>query len=81
MAMGGFTGSDPTPSLAQFQKWVRTGKIGYFISGGGFGGGGGGFGGRGGTSEITSWVEANYTSATIGGETVYNLTRPTTSTK
>nr|WP_234430757.1 glycosyltransferase family 39 protein [Streptomyces sp. NRRL F-4489] len=44
MAIGGFNGSDPSPTLAQFQKYVAEGKIHYFIAGGrdgfrGFGGG------------------------------------------
>ncbi|HEY4460309.1 MAG TPA: glycosyltransferase family 39 protein [Pseudonocardiaceae bacterium] len=134
MAIGGFTGSDPSPTLAQFEADVKAGKIHYFIAGG-FGGGGGGtrggnggvtpgeaqrgqqggfpgggfpgfgggngtfpgrnggelpeggFGGRGGpggfggrnsgdSSAITSWVEAHYTSTTVGGQTVYDLTKP-----
>ena len=45
MAIGGFNGTDPAPTLSQFEKYVSEGKIHYFIaSGGGFGGGG--FGGR-----------------------------------
>ena len=39
MAIGGFNGSDPSPTLAQFEKWVAEGQISYFIAGGGFGGG------------------------------------------
>ncbi|WP_067678242.1 hypothetical protein [Nocardia miyunensis] len=31
MAIGGFSGSDPTPSLAQFQADVKAGKIGYYV--------------------------------------------------
>ncbi|WP_206919244.1 glycosyltransferase family 39 protein [Alicyclobacillus acidoterrestris] len=38
MAIGGFAGSDPTPTLAQFKRYVSEGKIHYFIAGGmGFG--------------------------------------------
>ncbi len=37
MAIGGFNGTDPTPTLAQFKQYVREGKIHYFIGGGGFG--------------------------------------------
>ena len=37
MAIGGFNGSDPTPTLAQFQRYVEQGKIHYFIAGGGGG--------------------------------------------
>jgi 4-amino-4-deoxy-L-arabinose transferase-like glycosyltransferase len=74
MAIGGFNGSDPTPTLAQFEKYVAEGKIHYFIAGsGGFGGGGLG-GGTNDASQITSWVEAHFNSETVGGVTVYNLT-------
>jgi 4-amino-4-deoxy-L-arabinose transferase-like glycosyltransferase len=43
MPVGGFNGTDPSPTLAQFQQQVADGKIHYFI-----GGGRGGFGGPGG---------------------------------
>lgn len=66
MAIGGFNGTDPAPSLAEFQQLVAQGKVHYFI---------GGFGGRGGTSnEISTWVAANYQSQTIGNTTIYDLT-------
>jgi 4-amino-4-deoxy-L-arabinose transferase-like glycosyltransferase len=78
MAIGGFNGTDPAPSLAQFEQYVSSGQIHYFISGGGAGG----FG-RGGTndvaSKITTWVEAHFTAKTVDGTTVYDLTAPTTS--
>lgn len=81
MALGGFNGSDPSPTLAQFEALVAAGKIHYYISGGM--GGGDGRGGFGGTTEssgndIASWVQANYTAVTIGGTTVYDLTSPLT---
>ncbi len=34
MAIGGFNGSDPSPTLAQFQQYVADGKIHYFVGGG-----------------------------------------------
>jgi hypothetical protein len=73
MAMGGFTGSDPAPTLTEFEAWTKAGDIAYYIAGGGMGGGPGGSGS---SSQITSWVEAHYKSETIGGETVYNLLDP-----
>lgn len=42
MAIGGFNGSDPSPTLAQFKQYVAQGKIHYFIGGGGGMGGAGG---------------------------------------
>ncbi|WP_020105140.1 glycosyltransferase family 39 protein [Nocardia sp. 348MFTsu5.1] len=70
MPIGGFNGSDPSPTLAEFQVYVNEGKIHYFIVGGGQMGGGGG-------SEITEWIEANFTSTTVGSVTLYDLTEPT----
>ncbi|MET9358332.1 glycosyltransferase family 39 protein [Streptomyces sp. NPDC006617] len=74
MAIGGFNGTDPSPTLAQFKKYVADGRIHYFI-GGGTGGGMGG--GSGNASQITSWVEANFKEVTVGSATFYDLTSPT----
>jgi 4-amino-4-deoxy-L-arabinose transferase-like glycosyltransferase len=77
MAIGGFTGSDNAPTLAQFEAWVKAGYISYYVSGSGVGGGGGGAAGGGGgssASQIASWVAAHYTATTVGGTTVYKLT-------
>ncbi|MEU3705849.1 glycosyltransferase family 39 protein [Streptomyces anulatus] len=85
MAIGGFNGSDPSPTLAQFKKYVAEGKIHYFVPGGGMGGGtgggreggGGGMGGDSGTSsQISSWVTENFTEVTVGSATFYDLTQP-----
>ena len=76
MALGGFNGTDPWPTLAQFEQDVQQGRIHYFIAGGG----GLGRGGPGGgstsatTSQITSWVESHFTAQTVGGVTLYDLT-------
>ena len=45
MAIGGFRGTDPAPTLAEFERLVTQHKIHYFVAGGGGGGGGGGVGG------------------------------------
>ncbi|CAL9483351.1 hypothetical protein SUDANB60_03073 [Streptomyces sp. enrichment culture] len=78
MAVGGFNGTDPSPTLAQFQRYVNDGRIHYFVSGGGTGGGGGrgGGDGTGTSSQITAWVQANFTQVTAGSATFYDLTRP-----
>jgi 4-amino-4-deoxy-L-arabinose transferase-like glycosyltransferase len=77
MAIGGFNGSDPSPTLAQFKKHVADGEIHYFIAGGDQAGGQGGPGGMsagGSTSaQITSWVKATFTAKTVDGVTVYDL--------
>jgi 4-amino-4-deoxy-L-arabinose transferase-like glycosyltransferase len=78
MAIGGFNGTDPAPTLAQFEKYVDEGKIHYFIAGGG----GGIFGAGGGSddaSKITAWVEVHFTAKTVDGTTIYDLTSPATS--
>ncbi|HEY1486744.1 MAG TPA: glycosyltransferase family 39 protein [Micromonosporaceae bacterium] len=67
MSIGGFSGSDPAPTLTQFEAYVQAGDVHYYIPGGGFGRAGGG--------AITTWVESHYTPTTIGGETIYNLRR------
>ena len=79
MPIGGFNGSDPSPTLAQFQQYVAKGQIHYFIGGGGFGGGGFGSanGGSRASSDISTWVEAHFTATTIGGATLYDLTQQT----
>ncbi|WP_019054926.1 glycosyltransferase family 39 protein [Streptomyces prunicolor] len=75
MAIGGFNGTDPSPTLAQFKKYVADGKIHYFISGStGMGGSS-----TGSSSQISSWVEKNYKKVTVGSATFYDLTQKTSS--
>ncbi|MEI2731759.1 MAG: glycosyltransferase family 39 protein [Dermatophilaceae bacterium] len=74
MSIGGFNGSDPSPTLAQFTQYVAEGKIHYFAVGGV--GGGGQNGGSGSSSQISAWVAANFSSVTIGGSSFYDLTKP-----
>jgi hypothetical protein len=73
MAIGGFNGTDPWPTLDRFQQDVAARRIHYYISGGGFGPGGG-------TSSdataIATWVKAHYTAKTVDGVTLYDLTAP-----
>lgn len=72
MSIGGWSGSDESTTLAQFQALVKAGKVHYFIASGQGGSGMGG--GDSVLSQITSWVEANYTATTVGSTTVYDLT-------
>ncbi|HET6735572.1 ArnT family glycosyltransferase [Mycobacterium sp.] len=70
MAIGGFTGSDNSPTLAQFQAYVADGQVRYFIASD-----------RdgpprdrsGNSSEITTWVQQNFTPIDVGGTSVYDL--------
>ena len=74
MSIGGWSGSDNNVTLAQFQQYVKNGDITYFIAGGGMGGG---QGGNGSAAQITAWVKAHYTATTVGGVTMYDLTKAT----
>jgi len=76
MAIGGFTGSDPAPTLEQFQAWVAAGDVRFFVSGSMGGGPGGGREGRGTGAQIQEWVEQHFTVSTVGGRTVYDLSSP-----
>ena len=72
MAIGGFNGSDPSPTLEAFKALVAQGKIHYYISSGTSGAGQGG--GSNVSSEIATWVSSTYTAQTSGSVTVYDLT-------
>jgi len=72
MAIGGFNGTDPYPTLAEFKALVAKGEVHYYV-----GQGSESFGGGRGSSSIESWVAAHFKKQTVGGETVYNLTEPT----
>jgi 4-amino-4-deoxy-L-arabinose transferase-like glycosyltransferase len=71
MAIGGFNGSDPSPTLEQFQAYVASGQIHYYIGGSI----GRSAGGSEAASEIATWVSDNFAATTIGSTTVYDLTQ------
>ncbi len=71
MSIGGFNGTDPWPTLAVFKELVAKHEIHYYV-----GQGSQSFGGGRGSSAIAEWVAAHFTKQTVGGQTVYNLTRP-----
>jgi 4-amino-4-deoxy-L-arabinose transferase-like glycosyltransferase len=71
MAIGGFNGTDPWPTLAVFKELVARHEIHYYV-----GQGSQSFGGGRGSSSIAAWVAAHFTKQTVGGQTVYDLTRP-----
>ncbi|KIU02085.1 glycosyl transferase [Frigoribacterium sp. MEB024] len=70
MAVGGFNGSDPSPTLAQFEQYVADGQIHWFVGGTV----GQSNGGSSSSSEIAAWVEANFSSTEVDGVTLYDLT-------
>ncbi|WP_032405733.1 glycosyltransferase family 39 protein [Rhodococcoides fascians] len=70
MPVGGFNGTDPSPTLAQFQQYVADGQIHYFIGGGGMPGMASGT-----SAEISAWVTENFTATTVDNVTFYDLTQ------
>ena len=70
MAIGGFNGSDPSPTLAEFEAYVKAGRIHYFVGGTL----GQSSGGSNASSQIAAWVAANFTAKTVDGVTLYDLT-------
>ena len=74
MAIGGFNGTDPAPTLAEFEALVAQHKVHYYI-----GANSESFGGGRGSSAIASWVASHFTKETIGGTTVYDLTKASNS--
>ncbi len=72
MAIGGFNGSDPSPTLDQFRTYVAEGQIRYYIASGLSGANS--MDGSEAASEIATWVEDHFTATTVGGTTLYDLT-------
>ena len=71
MAIGGFTGSDNSPTLAQFQDYVANHNVRYFIAGS-----------HDGpppwresrtSNDIAAWVKQSFTPIDVAGTTVYDL--------
>jgi 4-amino-4-deoxy-L-arabinose transferase-like glycosyltransferase len=83
IAMGGFSGSDPAPTLAELESMVSEGLVHYVLISGGQGGGsdggpGGNFGGS--STGVTQWVTEHGTAispseygGSSGSGTVYYL--------
>ncbi|MFV8052447.1 ArnT family glycosyltransferase [Mycobacterium sp. 48b] len=75
MAIGGFTGSDPAPTLEQFRTYVADRRITYYVLPEPKGDHGGFFGNNSHT-DISDWVKANFASTKVGSDTVYDLRAP-----
>ena len=71
LAVGGFNGTDPAPTLAEFQQLVAEGRIHWFIGGTLMRSETGSDAAR----RIAAWVEATYESTTVDGVTLYDLSR------
>ncbi len=73
MAIGGYNGTDPAPTLKEFQRLVAAGKIHWFV-GGSSGAGGSNSSGSDAAEQIAEWVAAHYEAETVDGVTMYDLT-------
>lgn len=70
MAIGGFNGTDPWPTLAVFKQLVAQHEVHYYV-----GQSSQSFGGGSGSSAIATWIAAHFKKETAGGQTVYDLTQ------
>ena len=70
MAMGGFTGSDPAPTLDQLKAYVASGQLRYVLVDSGNGGGGGPAAT---SSERIAWVTSACTLVDYGGSGTSSL--------
>jgi hypothetical protein len=74
MAIGGFSGGDPAPTLARFQQDVHEGRVSYFIADRRRGAGPGGLRQDDSTgARITAWVEQTFPPRQVADTTVYDL--------
>ena len=75
MAVGGFNGTDPAPTLAQFQRYVADGDVHYFVRSHMMGA----FGrhtasGSHEAADIADWVETHFVPMPVDGVAIYDLT-------
>ncbi|MHC9294058.1 glycosyltransferase family 39 protein [Mycobacterium sp. LTG2003] len=82
MAVGGFNGTDPAPTLDEFKGYVESRQIHYFIRSRMMMGGFGGHTPSGSreAAEIAQWVETHFTPITVENVTIYDLTQRATNT-
>jgi len=67
MAVGGYTGDDPVPTLARFEADVRSGEVHYFVAGGPIPGLGSA------VTSILPWVRHHFARRTVDRWAVYDL--------
>ena len=78
MAIGGFNGTDPSPTFEEFQAFVADRQIHYFIRGKmmiGHWGSPQQAGSRE-SADIAEWVETHYTPVTVDNVLIYDLSQP-----
>jgi 4-amino-4-deoxy-L-arabinose transferase-like glycosyltransferase len=74
MAVGGYNGTDPAPTLSEFQKLVAAKKIHYFMDSTTLRMMGSQSSGSDAAHRIADWVHAHFPSENIAGVTVFDLT-------
>ncbi|AGB26459.1 PMT family glycosyltransferase, 4-amino-4-deoxy-L-arabinose transferase [Mycobacterium sp. JS623] len=75
MAIGGFSGTDPVPTLSEFKTDVAQHKVAYYVVVNDHGHGPG-WGNSRGHADIAKWVAATFESTSVGDATVYDLSTP-----
>lgn len=76
LALGGFNGTDPSPTLEQFERYVADGDVHWFIGSSSilrFGRAA--HSGSREAADIAEWVQAHYRPQRVDGVSVYDLTR------
>jgi 4-amino-4-deoxy-L-arabinose transferase-like glycosyltransferase len=68
VTIGGFSGNDPAPTVAQLAAMVAAGELKYVLIGGDRGGPGGG------SQALTTWVKAHGTPVTSVSTSLYRVT-------
>jgi 4-amino-4-deoxy-L-arabinose transferase-like glycosyltransferase len=76
MAIGGFNGTDPSPTLEEFQRYVADRQIHYFVRGKMTVGHWGRSSGSGESADIAEWVQTHYVPQTVDRVLIYDLTKP-----
>ena len=71
MAVGGFNGTDPVPTLVEFENLVSENKVHYFVAGGL----GPGLAASSPAVQINDWVTRFFTATVVDGVPIYDLTR------
>jgi 4-amino-4-deoxy-L-arabinose transferase-like glycosyltransferase len=77
MAIGGFNGTDPSPTLEEFQRYVADRQIHYFVRGKTMvGHWGASTTGSHVSADIAEWVQTHYTPQIVDRVIIYDLTQP-----
>jgi hypothetical protein len=76
MAIGGFSGRDPVPTLSQFRQYVASHRVAYYLVADDYHDHVDSWPGNRQHSDVTDWVVANYPPVRVGDYTVYDLTVP-----